>query len=172
MQLHQLEFKQEKKLTGHLGHSSRRDGRSNEQCHCVSVQYARTKPNCFYLCLTDAATGDIASPAASKEGLQSKGGSGKPGTIPLPAGQQPSCCLQVLLLVAAEWCWQPHVLNLCLPETEAASPLGTWQAEVSSFPEQTSWDTAPRSGATRMLQLHIPTFKQEKLKQRARAGFL
>lgn len=41
-----------------------------------------------------------------------------------------------------------------------------------SLPEQTSWDTAPRSGATRVLQLHIPIFKQEKLKQRARAGFL
>lgn len=34
-----------------------------------------------------------------------------------------------------------------------------------SFPEGASWVTAPCSGARQMLQLHIPIFKQEKLKQ-------
>lgn len=129
----------------------------------------QNKSKLFYLCLTDAATGNVTSPAASKEGFQSKGGQGNQAQLCSQQGSSHPTASHWWLLNGAG----SPTHSTCASQRPRQHQLwAPGRQKSGSFPEQTSWDTAPCSGATRMLQLHIPIFKQEKLKQRARAGFL
>lgn len=101
------------------------------------------------------------SPAASNEGFQR---SSDQWNCTFTPTRTVAGLRQVLPPKPLMWYVSPTAFNFCFPEAKECDPLAPGRQKMGSFPDEPPGLTAPRSGATRMLRLHVPIFKQEKIK--------